>query len=633
MTRPARPRLARLWIGFDALESRTLLSVADPSREIIVRFDEALPAARQAALLHAIRGTVVQSFGDGPSLVALGRGITPDHALAQLDTSRGVRYAERADTTVHASSVTPSDPLFNQQWYLNNPDGVDIDAPAAWGTTTGSSSTIVAVIDTGIVLSHPEFAGRLWTGPKGIHGWNFLNNTANLQDSNGHGTHVAGLLGASANNGAGIAGVNWSAQLMILKALDNSGEGTIPSVVAAIHYAVDHGAKVINASWDIDQYDPALADAINYAAQHNVVVVVAAGNESANDDTTRTFPASLRSPNVLSVAAVDQQGRLASFSNYGVGTVAIAAPGVGILSTYLGNGYTYLDGTSMSTPLVAGVVALVAGLHPNDTASQLVQAVTATARPDPYLAGLISSGGIVDAAAAVNYGTTTIASVPTPSARPTTDAVHAQLLSVPEFYDQAGDTDAGFVNRLYQSLLGRDAEPAGLNGWVTQLQKGATREQVATALESTTEALQTEVARWYQTDLGRTATLANLKTDSGVQSWVARLQQGMSVTIVHAQLLSVPEFYDQAGDTDAGFVNRLYQSLLGRDAELAGLNGWVTQLQKGATRQQVAIALESTTEALQTEVARWYQTDLGRTVTLANLKADSGVQSWVSQLS
>ena len=634
MTRPARR--APVAPRFDALEPRTLLS-ADPSRELLVRFGDGVPSATRAALLRSVRASVVETIPDGPWLVALGPRVAPAAAIARLVGSGSVKYAERGDASIRVSSVTPSDPLYPQQWGLNNPGGVDINAPAAWAITTGNPSTIVAVIDSGIVTSHPEFAGRLWTGPGGIHGWNFITNTANLQDNNGHGTHVAGILGASANNGLGIAGVNWGAKLMILKTIDATGLASIPATVNAIHYAVDHGARVINASWDGSSDDPALDDAINYAGAHNVVIVVAAGNESANDDTTPTYPASYRAPNEISVAAVDRGGNLASFSNYGTGTVAIAAPGVGILSTYLGNGYTSLDGTSMATPFVTGVIALVAGLHPSDTAAQLIQAVTATARPLPSLAGKVSSGGIVDAAAALNYGVSA-ASSPSPVASPApaasgTSGVHAQLLGVNEFYDQAGGTDAAFVNRLYQSLLGRAAEPQGLASWVARLQAGESRQQVALDLEATPEALQTEVARWYQADLGRTSNLEALKADPGVQGWVASLEHGVSPEAVHAQLLGVNEFYDQAGGTDAAFVNRLYQSLLARAAEPQGLASWVARLQAGESRQQVALDLEGTPEALQTEVARWYQADLGRTNNLEVLKADPGVQGWVAQLS
>jgi thermitase len=165
-----------------------------------------------------------------------------------------------AGVTIQGQSqvAISNDPYVGAQWGLNNAGNVDIDASQAWKRTTGSPTTIVAVLDTGIDLANPEFAGRIWTNPDSsgtdgyvgdVHGWNFVANDSNVQDDEGHGTHVAGIIAATGNDGIGVAGVDWNARIMPLKVLDAYGDGTNDAVAAAIHFAVDHGANVINASF------------------------------------------------------------------------------------------------------------------------------------------------------------------------------------------------------------------------------------------------------------------------------------------------------------------------------------------------------------------------------------------------
>jgi subtilisin family serine protease len=189
---------------------------------------------------------------------------------------------------------------------------------------------------------------------------------------------------------------------MGLKVFSASGGGSDLSCALAIDYAVDHGAKVINASWGAPGTDPTIANAIQYANQHGVIVVAAAGNNGSNNDTNFFYPASYSAqyPNVISVAATDSTGALAGFSDYGVGTVQLAAPGVNILSTY-DNSYGYMTGTSMAAPFVTGTVALVEAAHPSWSMSQVMDAVLDHTTLDPALAGKVTTGGIVNAGAAV----------------------------------------------------------------------------------------------------------------------------------------------------------------------------------------------------------------------------------------
>jgi len=282
-------------------------------------------------------------------------------------------------------SVFPNDPGFAYQWGLHNANNVDIDAPEAWGITTGSSSVIVAEIETyGVALSHPDLQSKMTSTS-----WSFADNSANQNVSTGHGTNIAGIIGAETNNGQGMAGVSWGSPVMALKVNGYS------QFVSAIRYAVDNHAKVISISVAYSGYNQDLVDAIDYAAQHNVVVVAGAGN---GGNTTPTYPAALNKPNLISVAAVDSSGGLASFSTYSPTTVHLGAPGVDIYTTEWTGGYiNFAAGTSFAAPFVAGAAALVASQYPNYTAQQIVQALVQNTKPLSSLAGKTISGGMVSA--------------------------------------------------------------------------------------------------------------------------------------------------------------------------------------------------------------------------------------------
>jgi subtilisin family serine protease len=406
---PWAPRL-------EDLESRTLLSVeasgamfgpvsiSSAAQTILVRFVPNTPASQIQSDLAAVGGRIIQSFPDGPSVVALAPWSSAAAALGRLSSDPGVLYAD-ANAPLHAQEVSPSDPMFGRLWGLNNANNVDIDAPQAWSITTGNPSTIVAVLDTGLALNNAEFAGRIWTNPNprgdsrypgDLHGWNFVANSSNVSDNNGHGTHVAGVIAASANNGYGVAGINWQAQIMPLKVLDAHGNGSTDEAVSAIYFAVDHGARVINASWAGGDYSEALLDAIKYAGSKGVVFVVAAANYGLDNDQVPSYPSSYRLPNEIVVAAIDSSGNLASFSDYGAKTVDVGAPGVNIWSSIPG-GFASYSGTSMATPYVSGVVSLLVGLHPGYSAAQLVQTVLAHTKTLPGLAGKTVTGGVIDA--------------------------------------------------------------------------------------------------------------------------------------------------------------------------------------------------------------------------------------------
>ncbi|MGH9201107.1 MAG: S8 family serine peptidase, partial [Vicinamibacterales bacterium] len=338
-----------------------------------------------------------------------------------LGCAAQVRYVE-PDYTLRLATV-PSDPQFPSLWGMHNTgqtggtSDADIDAAEAWDLTTGSSATIVAVIDTGVDYNHPDLAANIWTNAgeipgdnrdndgngfvDDVHGYDFINGDGNPLDDQGHGTHVAGTIGAVANNGIGVAGVSWNVRIMPLKFLGANGSGSTSDAIRALNYAVQMGAHVSNNSYGDTVFSQAFADAIAAAGNAGHIFVAAAGNNAGNNDAGPFYPASFAATNIISVAATDHNDRLASFSNYGATTVDIAAPGVNILSTYPGNRYETLSGTSMAAPHVAGVVSLVRGQHPEWSVQQVIDQVLGTADFLPNLEPGTVTGGRRNAARAV----------------------------------------------------------------------------------------------------------------------------------------------------------------------------------------------------------------------------------------
>jgi len=280
-----------------------------------------------------------------------------------------------------------SDPLFSQQANLQQ-----VRIQQAWDITTGTDA-IVAVIDTGVALNHDDLVGKFWINPReipnnhidddangyidDINGYNFYQNNNDVSDQNGHGTSIAGIIAAQTNNGKGIAGINWNAKLMILKALNSLGGGEYNNVANAIRYAADNGAKVINMSFGTYIDSPDLSQAVNYAVGKGVVIAAAGGNNSKNQ---LLYPSAYS--NVVAVGAVDGSGSRASFSNYGA-NLDIMAPGVSIPSAnYLSHdAYTNNSGTSFATAHVTGLISLMFARNPNLTPAQAESIIKNTATP------------------------------------------------------------------------------------------------------------------------------------------------------------------------------------------------------------------------------------------------------------
>src|ERR1044072_3798595 len=322
--------------------------------------------------------------------------------------------------------VLPHDPQFEDQWALSNSGqrggkkGADISAPLAWAKTTGSEDIVVAVLDTGVDYTHEDLVGNMWTRPDtlppyhdnelgtidDVNGFNAIDNASDPMDDNGHGTHCAGIIGAEGENDLGIAGVNWKVQIMPLKFMNASGSGTTKDAIEAISYAIDRkkagvNVRIISASWGSTQRSRALEAAIRTAYENDMLFVAAAGNSSVDNDRTPHFPSSYDVPNVISVAALARHDQLASFSSFGAKSVAIAAPGVDILSTWLGNEYEEKWGPSMAPPVVSGVAALILAEHPQMSVDELKKKLLASTDPVAVLKGKTVTGGRINAAKAL----------------------------------------------------------------------------------------------------------------------------------------------------------------------------------------------------------------------------------------
>lgn len=316
-----------------------------------------------------------------------------------------VEYAE-PDFLYDAASQ-PSDFDGGLLWGLAR-----IQAPGAWDGTTGSQEVVVAVIDTGVDTSHPDLASNVWRNTAEIAsngvdddgngyiddvaGWDFVENDPTPNDDVAHGTHVSGTIGAVGGNG-GLVGVSPNVRIMALKTLSPYG-GSTSGNIYAIDYARRNGAQVINASWGSYGYSNAMREAISRAGQAGILFVAAAGNgdqygRGLDADASPMFPAGYDLPNILSVAASGGNDRLASFSNYGAGSVDLAAPGAQIASTVPGGDYAYMDGTSMAAPHVAGAAALLLAAEPGLSVSRLRDLLLDTVDPVADLQGRVVTGG------------------------------------------------------------------------------------------------------------------------------------------------------------------------------------------------------------------------------------------------
>ncbi|MBN2003794.1 MAG: S8 family serine peptidase [Anaerolineae bacterium] len=352
----------------------------------------ALPYLVSLSLLFGVQSVLAEVPSRTVDTFESGEVITETHQVF-------LPLAQTGDPTL---PWQPNDPYYSSQWAIEK-----TGALAAWKTSRGEGM-LLAVLDSGVDFCHVDLMGKV----RDDIDWDFVNDDDDAQDDYGHGTHVSGIAAATPDNGEGVAGVGWDIEILPLKVLNGEGQGAISDVIAAIYYAVDAGADVINMSFSTSASSPiqcekmpALVAALEYAYQHDVLVVVAAGNDGV--DAAQIAPANC--PYVLTVAATTSSDGIASFSNYG-SVVDVAGPGASIYSTFLGNTYRGKNGTSMAAPFVAAVATLVWSRNPNYTPEEVAAAILDTALDlgesgwDPAF-----GCGRVQAASAVMAGTQTTA--------------------------------------------------------------------------------------------------------------------------------------------------------------------------------------------------------------------------------
>ncbi|MBW4560642.1 MAG: S8 family serine peptidase [Mojavia pulchra JT2-VF2] len=302
----------------------------------------------------------------------------------------------------------PNEPSFSSLWGLNK-----INAPTAWNYTRGSNNVVVAVVDTGVDYNHSDLAANIWRNKREIagnaidddgngyiddvHGWDFGdwdNDPRDDHSKGGHGTHIAGILGAVGNNSLGVVGVSPNVSIMTTKHFKSTDpEGYLWDTAQGIKYAVDNGAKIINLSFGSKTFDTDQYNAIKYAYDRGVLVIATAGNTSRNIDEIPHYPASYDLDNIISVTATDENDQLVDFSNYGVNSVDLAAPGVNILSTFPNNQYVTWGGTSMAVPHVTGAAALLLSMNPNLSVLELKSALLSSVDQINSLQGKTKTGG------------------------------------------------------------------------------------------------------------------------------------------------------------------------------------------------------------------------------------------------
>ena len=414
------------------LQIAALLEIPHADAEVLVRFapqrqadayePNVMKSSKVITLLSSIGATIEQQYSIVPGLclVRLAEGMTVADALTILGEREEVLYVE-PNYKFKAHSVIPNDPMFNELWNLHNTGetggtaGADVNAPQAWQVATGGDrETIVAVIDTGVDYRHPDLAANMWVNSAesdgilgldddrngyidDIYGYDFCNSDGDPIDDAGHGTHVAGIIGAVGNNGVGVVGVCWKVKMMAVKFLDAGGTGYDSDAIAAVQYATLMGAQVMNSSWG-DGYSRSLEDAIRAAGNKGILFVASAGNDQGNNnDVNPHYPAAYSLDNVISILSTDYNDKLSQHSNYGPTSVDLGAPGgdsaCQIYSCYLNGRYTYMYGTSMASPHISGACALIWSVSPSLSHLEVKDIIMRTVDPLPTLAGRCVSGG------------------------------------------------------------------------------------------------------------------------------------------------------------------------------------------------------------------------------------------------
>lgn len=543
-------------------------------QEILVKFKEDV-SEKSADSLNEKKGTKEE---EKISKVEVKRlevpaGESVDEVVDEYESDPRVEFAE-PNYMVAAEGIVPNDNYYpSYQWNMPK-----IKAPAGWETERGfTSQIVVAVVDTGVDVGHPDLDGKI------VQGYDFVNEDNNPSDDHGHGTHCAGVVGAETNNYEGVAGVSWGAKIMPVKVLNSYGSGYLSDVASGIIYAADHGAKVISLSLGTSYYSSTMQSAVSYAYNRGAVVVAAAGNSGSS---TISYPAGCT--NVIGVAATDQNDAKASFSSYNA-SVDIAAPGVSIASTWYRAeaSYALASGTSMATPHVAGLAALLFSKDPSLSPGEVETRIEQTA-DDLGPAGRDNYFG---------YGRINL-----------------------EMALGSGVTNADYVTSLYQRILKREPDAAGLAGWVQALSNGMSRSTVAYCFLSSYERSRSYATGMYLNILGRSPDA------SGLEGWAWAMTYGLNDEVIEACFYGSDEYfmYRIPSATNEQYVTSLYQKILGRTPLEIEKQMWVNGINGGLSRTTVAIAFINSHEHHGMFVSDLYLEVLGR-------PADSiGLNNWTN---
>ena len=390
--------------------------------QVIVKMSEKIQAADIVSMRENLNASVLKKLWIVDAELWETPGITVEDAIYQYRNDPRIEYIE-PNYRVWAVETIPNDSSFSQLWGLHNTgqtggtSDADINAVDAWDIQTGTD-VLIGVIDTGVDWTHEELADNIWTNPgeipdngidddgngyiDDVRGWDFVNKDNDPMDDNGHGTHVAGTIAAVGNNGIGVVGVSWSAQIMPLKFLGADGSGITSDAILAIEYAMMMSAKLTNNSWGSSGFSQALYNAIAVSGNANILFIAAAGNggdDNIGDDNDQDphYPSSYDLDNIISVASTNHNDAKSSFSNFGFTSVDLGAPGSSILSTVPGDTYSFLSGTSMATPHVSGAAALIWAQYPDLTNLQVKNRIVSTVDPIPALDGRSVTGGRLNA--------------------------------------------------------------------------------------------------------------------------------------------------------------------------------------------------------------------------------------------
>src|SRR5437868_4748442 len=393
---------------------------------VLVGFNAAVGPEEIARVIASVGAREIRVIGQDVHVVRVPAGRVQQTINALLK-SPTVRYAE--PDFRHHLNAAPNDPSLSQQWALNNTGqrlngitgtaGADERTLNAWNVTTGSKSVVVAIVDTGIDYNHPDLAPNIWSNsggingcPAGTHGYNVLTGTCDPMDDdsifNGHGTHVAGIIGAAGNNGVGVAGINWQVSLLGVKWVNASDDGFTSDLISALDWVIRArqagvNIRVVNDSqtWAGTASSQALSDEIDALGANDILFVTAAGNTAQNNDTTPRYPCVYDRPNQICAAASDQNDQLWSSSNYGRQTVQLAAPGANIYSTLRNGSYRYISGCSMAAAEVSGAAALILSTG-YQSASALRATLVGSVDPLPAFSSVTQTGGRLNVCKAIS---------------------------------------------------------------------------------------------------------------------------------------------------------------------------------------------------------------------------------------